>query len=520
MVKKLISKSLIFNYNNFLIFIISLVPAAIVAGPLLADLFISIIGLQYIFNIIYRKKFFLLKANLFIFFFIFYLYLLINTFIFSDIYNEVWINVLFYFRFFIFVYASSDILNKNYDKLIFIYFVFIATIFTVLVDGYVQFIFGENLIGYQKLRPDRISGFFGDDLVLGSFLFKMTPVILYFSFIYKKEKLFFITNCICLILTIILIFLTGERSSFFLLLIFLSIFLVLIKIELITKASLAFSFILMLGIIQLINPTILDRYFTQTAKQLISKDKIILPYYMPLFETALKISNSNKFLGLGPKSFRYYCDKSEYISYSPNFKIINNSELLIDLGWKKNNKPLKITKQYIKVGDVIKHGDLIFNYKFENSSRILKYYSDKAGKVLKLDLEKDLFWNGNRIANLDPSIFNIPVYSKRKISGCSTHPHNFYLQLLSEIGYIGFLFIFGLFIFISFKILKNLALIFMNKYNNPREIIFLSFYFSILFPFSTSGNFFNNWLNIVTFYPLIFYFVDKNLDINVRKNKK
>ena len=52
MVKKLISKGLFFNYNSFLIFIISLVPAAIVAGPLLADLFISIIGLQYIFNII------------------------------------------------------------------------------------------------------------------------------------------------------------------------------------------------------------------------------------------------------------------------------------------------------------------------------------------------------------------------------------------------------------------------------------------------------------------------------------
>ena len=68
MVKKLISKGLFFNYNSFLIFIISLVPAAIVAGPLLADLFISIIGLQYIFNIIYRKKFFLLKENLLFFF--------------------------------------------------------------------------------------------------------------------------------------------------------------------------------------------------------------------------------------------------------------------------------------------------------------------------------------------------------------------------------------------------------------------------------------------------------------------
>ena len=120
------------------------------------------------------------------------------------------------------------------------------------------------------------------------------------------------------------------------------------------------------------------------------------------------------------------------------------------------------------------------------------------------------------IDNIKPPVINKNLGSLHPIN----QTKDFLLQLLSEIGYIGFLFIFGLFIFISFKILKNLALIFMNKYNNPREIIFLSFYFSILFPFSTSGNFFNNWLNIVTFYPLIFYFVDKNLDINVRKNKK
>ena len=89
--------------------------------------------------------------------------------------------------------------------------------------------------------------------------------------------------------------------------------------------------------IQIAHPTTFDRYFTQTVNQIYTKDKQILPYYLPLFETAIKISNSNKIFGLGPKSFRYYCSKPEFITYSSRNKVINNKVVIIDLGWKKNN---------------------------------------------------------------------------------------------------------------------------------------------------------------------------------------
>ena len=84
------------------------------------------------------------------------------------------------------------------------------------------------------------------------------------------------------------------------------------------------------------------------------------------------------------------------------------------------------------------------------------------------------------------------------LHGCSTHPHHFYVQILSETG------IFGLFLFSSF-ILYLLYLVFnLNKkdLNYDFKMILI---FAILMNFSPltpSGNFFNNYLSIFYFLPI------------------
>tara|TARA_B100000989_G_scaffold298973_1_gene291540 strand:+ start:2747 stop:4048 length:1302 start_codon:yes stop_codon:yes gene_type:complete len=91
-----------------------------------------------------------------------------------------------------------------------------------------------------------------------------------------------------------------------------------------------------------------------------------------------------------------------------------------------------------------------------------------------------------------------------KIGICSTHPHNIFMQLLSETGLIGiFFYLFGL-IFVIFSLLKiykkNIDL--KNKYNFYIVSIAIIVNF---FPLLPSGNFFNNWISIISYYYIGIY---------------
>ena len=90
-----------------------------------------------------------------------------------------------------------------------------------------------------------------------------------------------------------------------------------------------------------------------------------------------------------------------------------------------------------------------------------------------------------------------PKYEKSKLS-CSTHPHNTYFQLLAETGIIGFGFLILVLIYFCRYILKHLSLRIKSKkfYFSDYEICLLSGIAIYIWPFTPTGNFFNNWLSI------------------------
>ena len=81
---------------------------------------------------------------------------------------------------------------------------------------------------------------------------------------------------------------------------------------------------------------------------------------------------------------------------------------------------------------------------------------------------------------------------------CNTHPHNTYIQILTEIGIVGFVFLI-LSIFYFFKYLLKHSFLKINKkyYFNDLEICLLSGIAIYLWPFAPTGNVFNNWLTIL-----------------------
>ena len=92
---------------------------------------------------------------------------------------------------------------------------------------------------------------------------------------------------------------------------------------------------------------------------------------------------------------------------------------------------------------------------------------------------------------------------------CSTHPHNFYLQLLAETGLLGFYFI----LIALFFVLKEAILILLKKkYASSQEICLLGAFFLTLWPLVPNGNLFNNYMLVNLSIIIVFYLYDKKLN--------
>ena len=130
--------------------------------------------------------------------------------------------------------------------------------------------------------------------------------------------------------------------------------------------------------------------------------------------------------------------------------------------------------------------------------------------AFRMFLDKPIFGHGLKMFRYQCKNFEFKPSKKVANSfgqiqlsyGCSTHPHNTYLQLLSETGIIGFLFVFSLFIFLGYRIIS------LIKNNNNKfypESALLIGIFVNLWPIIPTGSFFNNWLNMIYFIPITYY---------------
>ena len=148
-------------------------------------------------------------------------------------------------------------------------------------------------------------------------------------------------------------------------------------------------------------------------------------------------------------------------------------------------------------------------------------YENEIGKEIKskvifskihhahLMSAKKMFYN-NPIFGQGPNMFrklcDKDKFNFNKIS-CSTHPHNYYFQILAELGIVGLIFVLIIIVYFTKKIFLHFQALFKSNevYFSDYQICIIACFFITLWPLIPTLNFFNNWNNIVIYFPLGFY---------------
>ena len=218
---------------------------------------------------------------------------------------------LFYFRIGVFSCFIWYLIDKDKNILNYFYYILVLTFSALVIDGYVQSITGKNLVGFST-NQIRISSFFGDELIMGSYLSRLFPLLFALFIIKQKQKYEIYYIGLLFILVDLLIYISGERSAFFYL--NLSTLFIIILIKQYQKFRLITFVIATISIVflSMSSTSLSDRMFKNPIQDMGlnkgSKEIIIFSLaHDSLIRTAFNMFKEKPLIGNGPKMFRVKC---------------------------------------------------------------------------------------------------------------------------------------------------------------------------------------------------------------------
>lgn len=295
----------------------ALMVPLLVTGPFLGDLLASLLSLWFIYYSLKNKMYFIFK-NIYFYFFISFCLVSVTSSLLSDNIFFSLKSSLFYFRIGIFALLISYLIDQNKKILDYFYYALVLTFAALIIDGYYQYITGHSILGYKIYENGRISSFFGKELILGSYLCRLFPLLIALFLFRKNKNLLEIRLAFILFIgTYTLIFLSGERAAFILSSLS-SLFIILFISRYKKLRILAFVFSLL--IITLISSKD-GKYYDRYSKSMTSvmslgftneKKIFFTPAHSSLIRTAWKMFLDKPIFGHGPKLFRIKCADSDY----------------------------------------------------------------------------------------------------------------------------------------------------------------------------------------------------------------
>ena len=303
---------------NIIFLLVIFLPLVSIFGPFLADFFLSLSSLLFLIYCVIKKNYKFFKNIFFIIFLIWYFYLVFLSL--TSKYPLLSLqSSLFYIRFGVFALCVYYLIVNNKQFLKFFCLSLLITFVFLTLNSFFQYFFYFDFFG-NRYDGIRLSGVFGDEKILGSYLSRLAPLFIGLTFIvFKNNNKIVYLSIIIFVLIDLLVYLSGERAAFFNLLFF-SVILIFFtysfnKIRII---ALVISLV-MISLLSLYNNSNFDRMITKTIKQtniLNDKPNLFSIQHQVIYSTSFKILKDHFIFGIGPKNFREFCKSEKYKTFT------------------------------------------------------------------------------------------------------------------------------------------------------------------------------------------------------------
>ena len=400
---------------------------------------IFLIGIFSFYNKLHLIKNSLASSTILVFFIILFTSTLLD--ILEDPKNDHFFKSISYFRyFFLFLITSFFIESEKFKFKYFLISSFLCVLFLSL-DITFQFINGTDIFGFKGYEDSKyhLSGFLKDEYVAGAYIqkFFIFGFVLFPLFLKKLESKKFIISIFLTTIFFTGILYSGNRIP--LMMFIFSMFFIMI-------------FIKNLRLPIIIGSLICSVIFYTSIKN----NENLKNYYISFYSNVIFIADTIK-----KYSFKEY----------PELENKKGKDFV---------DAIRKDKEWAKKYKLIPYG----------SGHAVTY-------LTAIDLWTDSPIIGNGIKSFRIKCLNKLYLPNRN---CQTHPHNYYLELLNDVGLVGTVFLF----FALFLIFKNKFLNFKDYEKKEKLLIICIFVIIIseLFPLRSTGSFFSTYNSSFIFFIL------------------
>ena len=450
-----IKKEINFNQITLLNLLIACIPLSIIVGNLFINVNIFLIIIFGIYK--FKTELFIIEKNLLNSCLIaFFLYLIFVTFLTatSGIDSERIIKSILFLRYLFLFIVVAKLIEKNELNISYIFYSGAFFSFILGLDMLSQYIFDVGLAGNKRLNANKISGFFGDEYIAGGYIKNFSFFLILFLPFIKYNLSRF------------------QISSYLIVTTFYSFIIILIS----GNRMPLLLFLLSITIFALIEKKLRNTFLSCIIVFLVTFG------FFYSFNAKVK------------QNFHGYYYYSKEI-------VINLKSIFLGSNFKQ------IIRGYETPEEIESYQEIIA----KNPNKVIR------SAHLRIFNSGVKVWKQNKIFGSGIKSFRYNCLELEDKS-CSTHPHNYYIEILAETGLVGLILLSVVFLII----LRRFYSAFINKELIFRQkiIIIPSFliFFSEIFPLRSTGSFFTTSNAVIFFLMLAIVAGSKKLSLKKINN--